>query len=110
MHYIIRVEKGERNMEHYTKRIFDRIDLQHIRNYLITGGDFVDPYEPGKYGERLGLASDNILTRLKQAYKDDKNELDEALNDLDAATAAYQNVFLEIGMKMGARMFFQLLC
>ena len=45
---------------------------------------------------------------MKQIYPNEK-EYDEAANDITDAITAYEDVFLEIGMKAGARLLFQLL-
>ncbi|MCL2772037.1 MAG: hypothetical protein FWD71_01690 [Oscillospiraceae bacterium] len=63
------------------------------------------------YNMRLENDSENIINRFKRIYKDgEKEEYDDALSEFADATATYQNVFTEIGMKIGARLLFQLLC
>lgn len=96
-------------MEHkYIKQIFERADLQQVREFLICG---LDPLEPDKrtYAQRLEDSSINILNTLKRTSNED-DELDRAGCYLGDATETYRDVFLEIGMKAGARLMFQLLC
>ncbi|MCL2774046.1 MAG: hypothetical protein FWD71_11940 [Oscillospiraceae bacterium] len=95
-------------MEHkYIKEMFTRADLQQFREFLITGLD-LDEVDKRTYSERLEKESESIVKRIKCIAKDD-DELDEIYTEFGDATEAYMNVFTEIGIKIGARMLFQLL-
>ena len=91
----------------YIKELFTRIDLQQIREFLLSGLDLIE-IDKRTYAERLEKESQNINKWLKDNTKDD-DELDEVYSELSDATQAYTEVFLEIGMTAGARLLFQLL-
>ena len=96
-------------MKHkYINQIFERADIQQIREFLLLGLELAEPPDKRPYGERLEEGSLHITNRLKNISKND-DELDELYFELGESTEAYKNVFLEIGMKAGARLLFQLL-
>lgn len=91
----------------YIKDTFSRMDLHHIQQFLLYGAeDYVTDTRP--YAERLKAESNAIYRRLENLYPD-RTELDEAAADLSQALTAYETVYMEIGMKAGARLIFQLL-
>jgi len=94
-------------MEINTKEIFDRMNLQHIRNYIF-GNTAADIYDI-TYVQHLKEGSRLIKERLKTIYKNDERELDDAMGEYTAAITAYSEVYAEIGMKAGARLLYQLL-
>ena len=95
-------------MQHkYIKEMFARADIQQIREFLISGLD-LDDLDKKTYGERLEKESASIVKRIKSIAKDE-NELDEIYSEFSGATDEYMQVFTEIGMKIGARLLFQLL-
>ena len=91
----------------YKESIFERIDLQQIRAFLLYGAEN-NGVEKRTYREKLKTESSPIYKRLKDIYED-KNELDKAVADLSQALTAYEEVYTEIGMKFGARIVLQLL-
>jgi hypothetical protein len=91
----------------YIKDAYARMDLPKLRSFLLYGQeDFSEDVTP--YSETLQQRSDPIYKRLETLYPDSK-ELDRADADLSDALTAYQNVYMELGMKAGARLIFQLL-
>ena len=101
--------KGEKNMEHkYIGEMFKRADLQQFREFLMYGLELWKPPDKQTYGERLKTSCRKIDRRLKSISKDDE-ELDEIYGEFSDATMAYKEVFTEIGMKIGAKLLFQLL-
>lgn len=60
------------------------------------------------YSEWLKKESDPIHKRLEQLYPISE-EMDEAAADLTQALTAFEEVYMEIGMKAGARLLFHLL-
>ncbi|MCL2774002.1 MAG: hypothetical protein FWD71_11695 [Oscillospiraceae bacterium] len=95
-------------MPNYIKDIFSRMDLQQIREFLLYETSPVE-IDTRPYEERLKDDSESIVERLKQLYPDER-EFDKAMSDYENAVAASEAVYLEIGMKAGARLLFQLLC
>jgi len=107
---VLRGNQHERNgfrMSDFTKDIFARMDLQQIREFLLHGVD--DYNQTGKpYHLRIKDGSDAIYKRLGATYQDGE-ALDAANADLCQALSNYESVYMEIGMKAGARILYQLL-
>ena len=97
-------------MENHINKIFERADLQQIRHFLMTGTSPRDDKDMRDYNMRLENDSEEIINRFRRIYKDgETDEYDNALSEFAEAAAAYQNVFFEIGMKIGARILVQLI-
>jgi len=94
-------------MNNNTSEIFKRMNLQDIRNFLIYGADEYVP-DTRSYAARIKAGSNSIYKRLESIYPKG-TELDAANNDLSAALDAYEEVYMELGMKAGARLVWQLL-
>ena len=94
-------------MNNNTSEIFKRMNLQDIRHFFIYGADEYVP-DTRSYVERIKTGSDPIYERLESVYPKG-TELDAANNDLSAALDAYEEVYMELGMKAGARLVCQLL-
>jgi len=96
------------NMSTYIEDIFARMELGQIREFLLRG---VEPLEKEDqtYGTRLENGREAIYKRLQALYPDDEDSLDETYYDLAQALGSYETVFLEIGMRAGARLIYQLL-
>jgi len=93
--------------DNHIKKIFERADIQQICEFLVSGLD-LDELDKHTYGERLEEGSLRIVNRLKKMSKDEE-EFSDMYEDFSDATVAYTNVCLEIGMKTGARLLYQLL-
>lgn len=91
----------------YTESIFQRIDLQQLRSFVLNG---VEDFDSNNYTyqERLRKGDSSIYARLETIYPDENN-FDKAVADLSKALIAHEEVYTEIGMKAGARIVFQLL-
>lgn len=87
--------------------VLPRADLRQIRSFLLYGtDDFAEDVKP--YIETLENASDPINKRLESIYPEG-SELDNAAADLSKALTAREHVYMELGMKAGARLIYQLL-
>ena len=94
-------------MNDYIKDAFERMTLSQLRSFLLYGAeDFAKDAQP--YRETLKAGSDPIYKRLETLYPDG-SERDEAAADLAQALNAYEYVYMELGMKAGARLLYQLL-
>lgn len=91
----------------YIKDAFSRMDLRQIRQYLLYGEDDYE-LEQQSYHDRLQNGSAPIYDRLNRIYPEEI-ALDKAAADLSQALIAYESVYMEIGMKAGARLLYQLL-
>ncbi|MDL2218692.1 hypothetical protein LJC27_08580 [Christensenellaceae bacterium OttesenSCG-928-M15] len=91
----------------YIKEAFGRMNLQQMISFLLFGtDDFAEETHP--YRDRLKRNSDPIYRRLESIYPDEA-ELDKAAADLSQALTAYEHIYMELGMKAGARLLHQLL-
>lgn len=94
-------------MSDYIKDAFGRMNLRQIRSFLLYGtDDFAEEVQP--YRDRLKENSNPIYRRLESIYPDGA-ELDKAAADLSQALTAYEYVYMELGMKAGARLLYHLL-
>ena len=91
----------------YIDDAFKRMNTYQIINFLIYGVD-CDADEAPTYQDALKKGCDPIFRRLDILYPD-AAERDEAAADLSKALAAYEYVYMELGMKAGARLIYQLL-
>jgi hypothetical protein len=94
-------------MGDYIKDAFGRMNLQQIRSFFLYGtDDFAGDAQP--YRDKLKQDSGPIYKRLAGIYPDGA-ELDAATADLSQALSAYEYVYMELGMKAGARLLYHLL-
>jgi hypothetical protein len=100
-------ERKDSKMKKHIKDVFARMDLQHIRAFVLTGAKELHP-QAESYEVRIIQASNAISKRIDSLYSD-TNELDKATTELADALTAFQDVYFEIGMKFGARLVHQLL-
>jgi hypothetical protein len=91
-----------------TKEIFDRMDIQQIRSFLLEGLDAIEICNIS-YEQRLKESSKLMLKRLEAIYGENANELSNAADEFYAALNVYSDVYTEIGIKAGARLLNQLL-
>jgi len=87
--------------------IYARTNLQRVMGFILCGAeDSKVSEEP--YDTRLTKATRPIINRLEGIYPN-ADDMDNAYTDLSLALAEFQNVYMEIGMKAGARLVHQLL-
>jgi hypothetical protein len=91
----------------YIESAFARTDLRQIRSFIMHG---TEELKVGgeSYKARLDHCDDAIIKRLEGTYTDNA-ELDKAFSDLGESTSTHQEVYMELGMKIGARLLYQLL-
>lgn len=91
----------------YIKDAFGRMTLRQIRSFILYGtDDYTEETQP--YKDTIKTESAAIYKRLESLYPDGP-ELDEATGDLSQALTAYEYVYMELGMKAGARLLYHLL-
>ena len=91
----------------YIDYTFARMDIKEIRSFLIDGLDEFDQ-NSDTYVERLKKGSDPLYKRMEAMYTNEE-ELGKANADISKAVTAYESVYMELGMKAGARLVHQLL-
>lgn len=92
------------------KEILRRADLRQIRNFILDDVNINPEINNNTRYERLTEECSLMLKRLEAVYKNNEDELDNALSDYTTAIAAYRDIFTEIGMRAGAKILYQLLC
>lgn len=100
-------------MEINVKEIFERANIKQIRAFLLDGGGKIDDNCYGTYKERIERDSEDIVYTLKRLSKDHENgneKFEEAMNDLSQALQTCRDIYSEMGMLIGAKLLFQLLC
>ena len=94
-------------MNDYINAAFARMDLQQIREFLL-GDTRYKSLDKRTYRERLEQTHAPIYKRITDCYAD-ATERTKAENELADALNAQQQVYMEMGMKAGARLIYQLL-
>ena len=95
----------------YIGEILKHTDLQLIRVFLLHGDamniDAIE-HDARTYEERLKQGEEKIVKRLEKIAKDN-DDLDKIFAEYGDAEEARRDVFFELGMKIGARLLFELL-
>ena len=94
-------------MTDFIQNAFARMDLFQIRAFVLSGMEQT-PVSDEPYAVRLKNAVDPINHRIDNLYST-PSEKTEVQNDLATALCAFEEVYMEIGMKLGARLVYQLL-
>ena len=94
-------------MKDHITSAFARTDLRQIRAFILQGTEDINVKDES-YKTRLEQCDNAIIKRLESVYTD-STELDKAFSDLAVATTVHQEVYMELGMKLGARLLYQLL-
>ena len=83
------------------------MDIGKIRAFVLYGTEQHSTNDE-PYHIRLITATAPLNKRLESIYTT-ASELTEAANDMSKALSAYEEIYMEIGMKLGARLVYQLL-
>lgn len=88
----------------YITAIFERADIQHIREFLLNG---VECYQIDKapYAQRLENGTNKALGMVREHFPECYEELE---NKMFYATTAYERVYMEIGMQVGMKLAIQI--
>jgi len=89
----------------YISDTFKRMSTYQIINFLLYGNE-TDEEPP--YKDALKKSCDPIYKRLEILYPN-KTERDKAAADFSHALTTYECVYMDLGMKAGARLIHQLL-
>ena len=96
-------------ISNHINETFTRIGLGQMRSFILTGAkDNHHEEKSAQYSARLRNASDPIYNRINSLYPDIR-ERDIAVDEITVAISAFQEVYMEIGMKAGARLLYQLM-
>lgn len=91
----------------YIDEIFDRADLQQIREFLLYGVECKKPSDKS-YLQRLLDAETPAIDRIKKKFPDEK-DYEEITNAVYDYSSTVENVYMEIGMQCGTILTMQLL-
>ena len=92
----------------YIQEAFARMNLSQIHNFILCGAGDVGENQQPPYKDRLKDATTPIYNRLREIYPDDA-DWQKADRELTDALSEYEQVYMELGMKAGARLVHQLL-
>lgn len=84
----------------YSSEIFERVNLQHIREFLLGGAECID-ISNKSYEERI-KESHNETIKLSEAKFSDKDEGESVLDNIYRHMATVEAVYMEIGRQCGA--------
>lgn len=91
----------------YISEIFERLDIQQIREFLLHGVEEMNTSDKTYY-ERLKNA-EKIATGTLHARFPCEEDYEKVTDDVYELVGATQNVYMEVGMQCGAAIAMQLL-
>jgi len=91
----------------YITDIFERLDLQQIREFLLHGVECVEVSDKS-YKQRLDSAGDIAFKSIHKKFPEEADHI-EVKNDMHHYAGAMQDVYMEIGIVCGARLMAELL-
>ena len=89
----------------YIDEIFKRLDIQHIREFLLHGVDESE-ISSKAYKERIDEARDPVIEFIQQKFEPE--ECEEITGRIYDYASVCENVYMEIGIKCGAKIAAQL--
>ena len=84
----------------YIDEIFKRADIQKIRGFLLSGVE-INRTDPRPYKERIESAHEAFRARMHIDYPNE-NELEKAAEPFYEYVNAVEEVYMEIGLQVGA--------
>lgn len=91
----------------YITEIFDRLDLQQIREFLLHGVECIQVTDK-TYKQRLEAPGKTAFDMLKNQFPD-VDEYEKIANDIHHYASVTQDVYMEIGMQCGVALVMKLL-
>lgn len=83
----------------YVDKIFDRVDIQHIREFLLHGVECCN-ISSESYSERLINAEKMAINFLHSLYNDD-DEFEKSTMPMFEYARTIEEVYMEIGLQSG---------
>lgn len=83
----------------YVDEVFMRADIQQIQNFLLYGVE--GKIDRRSYVERLETPKKQWVAKLRERYLD-QNEYEEICNLIFEYSGTVQDVYMEIGLQIGA--------
>lgn len=94
-------------MINYVSGIFDRVNLQHIREFLLSGTECLEISDK-TYEERIEESHEKTMKPMEIRFSD-MDEEEALLNDIYSYVATVEAVYMEIGMQCGVALAIKLL-
>ena len=91
----------------YTSEIFNRLNIQHIREFLLHGVECFDISDKS-YEDRIEELEKAVIKRVESEFPDRKKS-EAVVSEIYNYVSAVESVYMEIGMKCGAALAAQLL-
>ena len=91
----------------YISDIFDKLDLQRVREFLLEEGDYRE-VSSATYEQRLQKAENRAKEEIKIKYPN-MTDYETIMGYVYSYTSVVQNVYMEIGLQCGAVLAAQLL-
>ena len=91
----------------YTSEIFDRLNIQHIREFLLHGVQCCDISDKS-YEDRIDELQKAAISGVERGFSDSK-EREAVISQIFNYVDAVESVYMEIGMKCGVALAVQLL-
>lgn len=83
----------------YITEIFERLDIQHIREFLLHGCDEINA-DSRSYKERIETPEKMMSSMLHCKFPEEK-ECEEVTNKIYDYASACEEVYMEIGLQCG---------
>ncbi len=99
--------KSEMRFMSYITEIFERLDLQHIREFLLHGSECVEISDK-PYKQRIDDALKPATAMLQSKFPD-MAEYDKVTEHICHYASTLEDVYMEIGMHCGATLATKLL-
>jgi len=91
----------------YTSEIFNRVNLQHIREFLLHGTECLKVSDKS-YEERIAVSHDKAIKRIETGFPDVK-ECEDVMSEVYGYATTIEEVYMEIGMQCGVVLAIQFL-
>lgn len=91
----------------YISEIFDRLDIQHIREFLLHGVECVELTDK-PYKQRIDDARKPAIDFIYKKFPN-QDECEKITDEVYNYASETQDVYMEIGMQCGATLALQLL-
>ena len=85
----------------YIAKIFEKLELQQIRTFLLQGVECLQVSDES-YKERLENAGDSVFKAVEKKISD-KEENNRLMSDIHHYASVTQDVYMEIGMQAGTK-------
>jgi len=92
----------------YVSKIFERTNITGIRTYLMYGAEASKNEDEKTFYERLKESDDNAKPSVEELIPDKEQRL-KVENAFVDSVGATNDIYMEIGMKCGAMIMYQLL-